>query len=85
MASRPFRLEEVTIDDIHSAFRSGEMTCRRLVELYLARIEAYDKSGPELNSILTINPRRWRKPKISTAPSSEGESSSALFTAYPSW
>jgi amidase len=57
VASRPFRLEEVTIDDIHSAFRSGEMTCRRLVELYLARIEAYDKSGPELNSILTINPK----------------------------
>jgi amidase len=55
MSSRPFRLEEATIDDIHSAFRSGELTCRRLVELYLARIEAYDKNGPELNSILTLN------------------------------
>ena len=38
------------------SFRSGELTCRRLVELYLERIEAYDKSGPELNSIITINP-----------------------------
>lgn len=56
MSSRSFRLEEATIDDIHSAFRSGELSCRRLVELYLARIEAYDKSGPELNSIITINP-----------------------------
>ncbi|MGB3634770.1 MAG: amidase, partial [Rubrobacteraceae bacterium] len=56
MSERSFRLEEATIDDIHSAFRSGELTCRRLVELYLARIEAYDKSGPELNSIITINP-----------------------------
>jgi Asp-tRNA(Asn)/Glu-tRNA(Gln) amidotransferase A subunit family amidase len=55
VASRPFRLEEATIDNIHSAFRSGEITCRELVELYLARIEAYDKSGPELNSILTVN------------------------------
>lgn len=52
-----FELEEATIDDIHSAFRSGEMTCRGLVELYLARIEAYDGNGPELNAILTINPR----------------------------
>jgi amidase len=52
-----FRLQEATIDDVHSAFRSGELTCRRLVELYLARIEAYDKSGPGLNSILTVNPR----------------------------
>jgi amidase len=52
-----FRLQEATIDDIHSAFRSKEITCRRLVELYLARIDAYDKDGPELNSILTLNPR----------------------------
>ena len=57
MTTAPFRLQEATIDDIHSAFRSGEITCRRLVELYLARIEAYDKSGPELNSILTLNPK----------------------------
>lgn len=56
MAASPFRLQEATIDDIHSAFRSGELTCRRLVELYLARIEAYDKNGPELNSIITVNP-----------------------------
>jgi len=26
------------------------------VDLYLARIEAYDRSGPELNSIITVNP-----------------------------
>ncbi len=51
-----FRLEEATIDGIHSAFRSGELTCRRLVELYMARIEAYDENGPELNSIITVNP-----------------------------
>ncbi len=51
-----FRLEETTIDGIHSAFRSGELTCRRLAELYLARIEAYDKNGPELNAIITVNP-----------------------------
>ncbi len=52
-----FRLEEATIEDIHAAFRSGELTCRRLVELYLARIEAYDKNGPELNAIITVNPK----------------------------
>jgi amidase len=57
VTTAPFRLQEATIDDIHSAFRSGEITCRRLVELYLARIEAYDKSGPELNSILALNPK----------------------------
>jgi amidase len=57
MASQPFSLQETTIDDIHSAFRSGDITCRRLVELYLARIEAYDENGPEINSIITVNPK----------------------------
>ena len=56
MPAQSFRLEEATIDDIHSAFRSIGLTCRRLVEMYLARVEAYDKHGPELNSIITINP-----------------------------
>ncbi|PLS85786.1 MAG: amidase [Actinobacteria bacterium] len=54
--SRPFRLQEATIADIHSAYSSGALTCRKLVEMYLHRIEAYDEAGPELNSIVTINP-----------------------------
>ena len=30
-------------------------TCRALVELYLKRIETYDKSGPSLNAVQTVN------------------------------
>lgn len=52
-----FHLLETTITDVHEAFRSGQLTCRRLVELYLDRIEAYDKAGPRLNAVQTVNPR----------------------------
>ena len=52
-----FHLLEATIDDIHAALRSGQTTCRELVELYLRRIDAFDKSGPGLNAVQTINPR----------------------------
>lgn len=52
-----FVLEEATIDSIHAAFTSGKLTCVRLVDAYLARIEAYDDQGPRLNAIITINPR----------------------------
>ena len=51
-----FKLEETTIAKIHNALRAGEVTCVDLVEGYLARIEAYDRSGPTLNSIVTVNP-----------------------------
>ena len=39
---RPFQIEETTIADIQSALRGGTLTCRTLVERYLARIEAND-------------------------------------------
>ncbi len=50
-----FKLEEATVAGVHTAYRDGSLTCRGLVEGYLARIEAYDRSGPALNSIVTIN------------------------------
>ena len=52
-----FRLEETTIANIHSAFNSGALSARQLAELYLKRIESYDRNGPKINSIITVNPR----------------------------
>jgi len=52
----PFRLEETTIAQIHAAFRGGSVTCRSLVEQYLARIESHDKRGASLNAIVMTNP-----------------------------
>src|SRR5687768_9694994 len=55
-ASQSFRLEEATIAGVHAAMKAGRLTCRALVEGYLARIEAYDKKGPQLNAINLVNP-----------------------------
>ena len=41
-AAGPFHLEEATIDDIQSAIKSGEITCKGLVQAYMARIKAYN-------------------------------------------
>jgi amidase len=54
-ANMPFNLIEATIDDIHAAYKSGQLTCRQLVQMYLDRIEAFDKKGPGINAIITIN------------------------------
>ena len=42
----PFDVVEASIADIHQAMRDGELTARQLVQLYIDRIEAYDKQGP---------------------------------------
>jgi Asp-tRNA(Asn)/Glu-tRNA(Gln) amidotransferase A subunit family amidase len=55
--SRAFQVLEATIDDVHAALRAKRTTCRAIVEQYLQRIETYDKSGPRLNAVQTINPR----------------------------
>ena len=52
-----FHLLEATIDDVHAALQSKRITCRELVNLYIKRIGAYDKEGPRLNAVQTINSR----------------------------
>ena len=53
--SNAFNVVEATIDDIHAAYKSGQLTCRQLVQMYLDRIEAFDKKGPAINAIITID------------------------------
>ena len=55
--SAPFRVEETSIAAVHAAFRAGTLTCRALVEAYLARIQEYDKNGPAINSLVVVNPK----------------------------
>jgi amidase len=57
LAAKPFVLEEATVASIHAAYRDGSLTTTELVKRYLARIEAYDKQGPALRALLTVNPK----------------------------
>ncbi len=52
----PFNLMEATIPELQAALASGTVTSHDLVAMYLARIQAYDKRGPDLNAISSINP-----------------------------
>ena len=55
--SRRFDLLTAGVDDIQAAVAARALTYERLVTLYLARIDAYDRKGPKLNAVLEINPR----------------------------
>lgn len=48
-ATAAFKFLEATADDIHRAYESGILTCRRLVQTYLDRIEAFDQNRPAIN------------------------------------
>ena len=46
---------ETTISGLHDALRSGELTCRDVIDAYRRRIRAYDDST-RLNAITVLNP-----------------------------
>jgi amidase len=52
-----FELATATIADIQKAMDRGALTSARLVELYLARIAAYDQKGPAIRAFLHVNSR----------------------------
>ncbi|GAC1545393.1 MAG: amidase [Vulcanimicrobiaceae bacterium] len=55
-AAERFQLQEATIAQMRTALDSKAISCHVLVQSYLDRIAAYDKKGPALNAILTLNP-----------------------------
>jgi amidase len=51
-----FDLATATIADIHAAFAAGALDAEQLTRLYLARIEAYDRQGPAITTVIALNP-----------------------------
>src|SRR5215831_9127555 len=49
-------IENATIDELTGALAAGRTTSADLVRGYTARIEAYDRAGPRLNSVRELNP-----------------------------
>jgi amidase len=47
---------EASIADLQKAMQSGRLTSRQITQQYLDRIQAIDKAGPKLNSVIEVNP-----------------------------
>jgi len=56
-SAKTFELDSATIADLNAAFDAGALTAEDLVQLCLARIKAYDRQGPSLHAIITLNPK----------------------------
>jgi Asp-tRNA(Asn)/Glu-tRNA(Gln) amidotransferase A subunit family amidase len=64
---------ETTVAAVHEAMRAGEVTSVDLVDRYLDRIDAYDRAGPALNSVVTVNPgARERAAELDEALAADG-------------
>src|SRR5918998_571736 len=54
-ARKPLDLDAATIADINVAFKAGTLTSERLVQMYLARIDAYNVRGPNLRAVISLH------------------------------
>ena len=48
-------IEEATIADLQAAYMAGRTTVRAVTQAHLDRIAVYDKRGPLINSLITVN------------------------------
>ena len=51
-----FELDEISISELQDGMKSGKYTARSITEKYMSRIEAIDKQGSAINSVIEINP-----------------------------
>ena len=49
-------LEEISIKEIQRGYQNNKYTVNDIVSAYIDRINSIDQSGPNLNSVLTVNP-----------------------------
>ena len=55
-AQTPLAVDNASMGDVIQALAEGKTTATALTKAYLARIEAYDRGGPALNSVRELNP-----------------------------
>ena len=77
-SSEPFEVAEATIAELRSAIRSGQVTCRQVVQAYLDRIAAYDET---LGAITVVHPGALERADELDRRLEAGEEPGPLFCA----
>ena len=70
---------EASISDLREALDSGRLSSSALVDFYLTRIQAYDRAGPDLNSLITVNQNAATGAKRLDEESKDNQSKGPLY------
>ena len=74
-----FQLVEATVADVQLALQTGLITSEQLVEMYLARIDAYDDAGPGVNAFIHVNENAREEARQLDAARHPGRARSPLY------
>ncbi len=56
VSAKPVDFDQATVAELNAAFDAGTLTAEKLVEMCLERIAAYDRQGPKLHAVISLNP-----------------------------
>lgn len=81
VAVHALEIEEASIADLQAAYKDHRLTVHQVVDAHLARIAAYDKQGPLINSFVTVNSKALEEADKQDAwiASHNGKLNGALF------
>jgi amidase len=67
MAGRAFNPANASIEQLRAALDAGRVSSEQLVAFYLDRIERFDKKGPRINALVSLNPKALEQARQSDA------------------
>jgi len=76
--ARAVDFDDATIPELEAAMAAGKLTSEQLVQLCLARIDAFDKKGPKLHAVLALNPKALETARALDAERKAGKVRSPL-------
>jgi amidase len=72
-AAKQIPFDQATIPELNAAFAAGTLTAEKLMELCLARIQAFDRAGPKLHAIIALNPKAMEQARALDAERKAGK------------
>jgi amidase len=75
--------KNASIDQLHAALFSGRLTSEQLVRYYLDRIASFDKAGPRINAMISLNPAALEEARRLDAEDRNSPRRAALLYGLP--
>ena len=73
VAAKQIPFDQATIPELNAAMSAGTLTAEKLMELCLARIQAFDRAGPKLHAVIALNPKAMEQAKALDAERKAGK------------
>ena len=72
-SAKSVEFDDATVSELEAAMASGQLTSEKLLQLCLARIQAYDAQGPKLHAVMQLNPKALDEAKALDAERKAGK------------